>query len=382
MKIRARISESGTWVEAANDVDWLLVHPPDGGERPVLFCPDSTCPSKLVAKELPRSHGAVTRFFAFGPRSKCGHHEVKQGVPGQAASKIDVAETGEHHWLKRFVLEAAHRAGYVEADLERPLPVGVRADVFVPGAQRSRVEVQRGATDVPARSERYPDVVWLLRAAFDEANKKFLFDYPCVQVRVTRKDAGGRWVPARPWSEETPNISISASSTVLRPRVCTDRSHRHGFFETKPMSLDLFLRQVWSGERQWFRRGTVHTFAGWVLGHDLRRYEAWLAEREAAAREVEARAATYRDMLAAPEVCDMGSAPPPPEASPEPYAASSAPEPEAAASTGAASDYRAEQENSPKRTPGALPPPRGTQVTGGTEKPGLWARVIRWFNAQ
>lgn len=299
MKITARLSESGCLVEAANDEDWAQVHCKPASKRPALYCPDSTntCRNKLVAYERknPR-HGTVTRYFSFAKRSgTCTHAAVKSGVivPAQPISpSAPSGESDEHMWLKQRVVDIATSAKY-SATAEKTLPGDVRADVYVEGVQHgARIEVQRVATDIPTRTEQYPDVIWLLRDAYSTSsgNKEALFSYPCVQIRVTApRPVGGKreWVPAQPWlSGDWDDARVSASSTVLRFQ--HDDSGAP-VFDTYPMRLDLFLRQVWSGERQWYRKGLAHkTFGGWALVSDVEAVNAWRQERREQARALAA----------------------------------------------------------------------------------------------
>lgn len=267
MKVEARISETGALVRADNDEDWALVHPPHE-PRPALHCRD--CSTALHAKER-RHQGGVTRFFAFNPRGRsCRHREVASGHTVGAT-----VETNEHHWLKNYVAEQARELGY-QAVVEAALAPGVRADVFVTGASRGRVEIQRGATHVPSRGAAYPDCVWLLRMAFDDANKKYLFDFPCVQVRIVAQDDHKAWRAAETWRGDATGVQVRATSTVLAARRRPPASWDEPFFENaKNVPLRVFLERVWSGDRIWVERGVVHRFAGWVLKIDLERFEAW-----------------------------------------------------------------------------------------------------------
>ncbi len=295
MKITARLSESGRQVEAANDDDWAEVHCEPAKNRPALYCPDSTntCRNKLVAYERKNlRQGTVTRYFSFAKGSgTCTHAAVKHGVvvPAQPiAPPAPSGESDEHMWLKQRVVDIAISAKY-SATTEQTLPGDVRADVYVDGVQHgARVEVQRVATDIPTRTEQYPDVIWLLRDAYSTSsgNKNALFSYPCVQIRVSApRTVGGKkeWVPAQPWaSDEWDDARVSASSTVLQLK--RDNSGAP-VFGTYPVALDLFLGQVWSGERQWYRKGLAHTnFGGWALVCDVDAVKAWRQERREQAR--------------------------------------------------------------------------------------------------
>ena len=287
MKITARLSETGRLVGAAVDSDWAEVH--CAGERPALYCPDSgsDCRNALIAVEIEnKKRGTVTRFFRFARGSRtCGHAAVSAGVtvraPAEVAEPAVSGESREHVWLKQHVVDIATAARY-EAVQEQQLPGGVRADVYVRGAQAARVEVQRGPADIPARTELHPDVVWLLREAHSTSsgNKAALFSSPCVQIRITaRRVINGevKWVAAQPWSDpEWDDAVVSASSTALR---LADRDGGAPFFETKPIDLSLFLWQIWSGERRWYPKGQAHeSFAGWALVTDVEAFTRWRQE--------------------------------------------------------------------------------------------------------
>lgn len=300
MKITAKLSETGRLVSAANDADWAEVHGPPTGTRPALYCPDKSdgCRNSLHPVERSnRSKGTTTRFFRFSGESgqSCDHEEVDRGVEVQASGGGGV-ESGEHVWLKDYVAGIARKAGY-SPELEARLESGVRADVFIPTAHRGRVELQRVATNIPARTEEHPDVIWLLREQYSHStgNKRALFGYPCTQVRITAlvvaADGTRDWPPAEPWRHDfgTRPTSVKASSTVLTRstdpvRALVPRRGKGGkvtmvyedqFFRTQPMPLRDFLTEVWSGDRQWYPKGRIHKFAGWAHRDDVARYFQW-----------------------------------------------------------------------------------------------------------
>jgi hypothetical protein len=316
MKITARLSETGREVEAADDADWAEVYCYPKRKRPALYCPDSPngCRTKVVACERPnKKKGTITRYFAFtGGGGKCGHAAVKKGVevPDPSAQQqpqvAGSGESDEHRWLKNKVAEIATAAKYVAAQ-EKELPGGVRADVYVEGAQQAgRVEVQRVATDIPARTERHPDVVWLLREAYSTSsgNKDALWGNPCVQLRIRapRIVNGKRaWVAAEPWSgPQWADAEVSASSTVLR---LSHKDSGEPLFDTRPIDLALFLRQVWSGKRRWYPKGQAHKgFAGWALVSDVEAFELWHRQHREQMRAAAAAAIAARSRPPAPAV--------------------------------------------------------------------------------
>lgn len=267
MKVTARIAETGQIVHAASDTDWRRVHG-NGRRNPELRCPEKSCHCKMRAVQLQNRSGTVTRYFAFLPRShRCSHAAVSAGVTA--------GETLEHRWLKARVWDFAARDGY-QPHLEYELPGGARADIYIEGVQRgSRIEIQRGKTDIDTRTHRHPDVVWLLRSPYSRScnHTEALLSQPCVMVRVTAFD-GRKEVAAEPWSEgyNGPSVQIMAADTVLN-RVAEDLE-----FEPKSIPLPIFLRQVWSGQRQWYAKGQAHSgIAGWALTADV---EAVSAARE------------------------------------------------------------------------------------------------------
>lgn len=280
MKVEARLSETGERIRARVDEEWSRVYCHPKRHKPVLYCPEETCNNRLKAVERARKDGGKTRYFAFESGAKCSHRAVKSGVIVPAASPSS-PESGEHKWLKNYVLEAAHRLGYNEASAEYTL-ANVRADVYVPTAHRQRVEVQRGQTDIPMRTSVASDVIWLLRMPNDASNKRYLFNMPCVQVRIIDPEAGpGQARAAQPWQNDQPRALVRATSTVLCPRTDPDVDSDFGYFTTeKYMPLDTFLKQVWSGRRRWYPSGAVHKFAGWVNVADYDRYQQWMTARK------------------------------------------------------------------------------------------------------
>lgn len=280
MKVKARLSESGQQVEAARDADWALVHPPAGQRRPILFCPERICDNRVTAVEIVHPAGPTTRFFRFIHGSPtCEHSEVPDPVvieqPVIEQTVVEPhGETPEHRWLKEYVRRVALDLGHRDVELEVNLNDRVRADVFLPEVLRGRVEIQRGPTNVPDRTESFAEVVWLLRAAFNESNKRYLFTCPCVQVRVVRREAG-RPVLAEPWADGR-GAEVRATGTVLQARAVPDSSDPFGFFENeKNVDLAAFLADVWSGRRRWHPQLTAHRFAGWITVEDFVRYESW-----------------------------------------------------------------------------------------------------------
>ena len=312
MKVQARLSESGQLVQAAEDEDWALVHPPDGQPRPILFCPERICDNRVTAVEIVNPAGRTTRFFRFVPHGPtCGHQEVSDPVIVEPPTIAQPGESAEHRWLKEYVRQAALDVGHHGVRLEATLADQVRADVFVPGVVRGRIEVQRGPTNVPERTEGFAEVVWLLRAAFNETNRRYLFTCPCVQVRVVRRVAE-RWVLAEPWLDGW-DAEVRATATVLQARADPDPSDPYGFFETaKNVPLAAFLSQVWSGHRRWHPQLTAHRFAGWITDEDWERYESWRQPAPSPAPEEEA--------VPGPEAVPVLTEPPPfmPIATPAP----------------------------------------------------------------
>jgi len=282
VKVKARVSETGQEVDAHIDSDWASVHPTDPRARPLLYCPERSCYNRVSAVELQNASGQVTRFFRFvrnGPT--CVHAEVDEPVVVVREPPARTGETDEHQWLKDYVQRMAIRLGYDDAATEVTLSDTVRADVFVPNVPYGRVEVQRVATDVAERTRHFDDVVWLLRATFNETNKRYLFTWPCVQVRVVRRQ-GDRWVIAEPWRDGLDGALVRATATVLQARPTPNAGEEFGFFETeKHVPLAAFLGDVWSGQRRWYGPKTAHRFGGWITVEDFARYTEWTRERRA-----------------------------------------------------------------------------------------------------
>lgn len=303
MKVVAREYESNRVVRADCDEDWAQVWRPRGEPRPVLLsCGEGSCHVRLCAVQKRRkSDGQITRWFAFTKGDSCDHNEVDapvvvlQPVVSPATVAKPSGETAEHLWLKDYVDQTALDSGYEAVVQEQPLPrLRIVPDVTLGDAVAGgRVEVQRGATDVPSRTEKDADVVWLLRLGENFGNDKHLFDWPCVSVRITAWERGkttsekGRRVTVKPWEtgSAVTSFRVEAMGTVLRRRNDPDLDSVYGFFETRPMSLDQFLTHVWAGKRRWHPRHGVHRFGGWALESDLHAYQVWLVERRAVLAE-------------------------------------------------------------------------------------------------
>ena len=277
MKLRARVSETGCEVSAANDGDWKMVY----RTGLVLYCRTKGCSAKVKAVQRKRSDGGITRFFSYISGNHCDHRDddgCHVTPPPRIGHHPSAPESAEHKWLAETVIRIALAAGHLSAQKEVRLGAAVRADVFVPDVPRSRIEIQRGQTDIQERTRLHPDVLWLLRMSHDDANTRWLFDQPCVQVRI--RHCSGR--PARPWEEplSPDDYTVDATSTVLR-RSFAMNSDR--FFTSRPLPVQIFLEQVWRGERVWVPRGRCHRTAGWVLTKDLAAHDEWCAARAQAA---------------------------------------------------------------------------------------------------
>ncbi len=298
-KVTAWISELGRAVHAANDEDWAEVHDPPKGKRPILYCPDSRagCSNRLIAVQKTRKDGSCTRFFRFASSvpsdRRCDHASVDEPVVKRSSG----GESDEHAWLKEYVVSVAVTAGY-SGSVETTLEGGVRADVFVPNVPHGRVEVQRVATDIPSRTRSYPNTLWLLRQAFagSSRNTRACFSEPCVQVRISSHNAKvnhqgliqSKPIIAEPWltKQDLKGLRVKATNTVLAPDDAANRGTFSGgsktpqtdyhYFKTRPMELDQFLLEVWSGRRRWYKKGEAHhRFAGWALVADVELFHEW-----------------------------------------------------------------------------------------------------------
>ena len=308
MKVQARLSESGQLVQAAEDEDWALVHPPDGQPRPILFCPEQICDNRVTAVEIVNPAGRTTRFFRFVPHGPtCGHQEVSDPVIVELPTIGQPGESAEHRWLKEYVRQAALDVGHHGVRLEAALADQVRADVFVPGVVRGRIEVQRGPTNVPERTEGFAEVVWLLRAAFNETNRRYLFTCPCVQVRVVRRvaDAGSWPSPGSTGGtlRSGPPLRSSGPGPIRTPVIPTDSSRPR---RTSPWQR--FSARSGPVTAAGIPKLTAHRFAGWITDEDWERYESWRQPAPSPAPEEEA----VPEPEATPEAVEM----PGPEAVP------------------------------------------------------------------
>lgn len=294
MKVTAWLEETAQTIEASNDLQWALVYKTGR----VIYCSDYSngCRCRLKAVQRSnKSRGTDTRFFAHNGNEGCDHAEVASPVT-VPSPRTRTGPSAEHEWVKHHVRWLAEQAGYVVEE-EKAAAGGVIADIWVATAtERRRVEIQCSPDDLDERTMKHPDVLWLLRMALNNKNKKYLFDTPAVHVRIDRptRDHVTRYdlTPGEPWLDSPDaydghGYRIRATGTVLRP--CPDPGlkpwknrgipdKRLVFFETSPMPLQQFLREVWSGERRWKARGEVHHHGGWIRTDDLEQYERWRVE--------------------------------------------------------------------------------------------------------
>ncbi|WP_155404296.1 hypothetical protein [Rhodococcus erythropolis] len=328
MKVTAWLEETARTVEASNDLQWAMVYKTGR----VIYCSDYSngCRCRLKAVQRSnKSRGTDTRFFAHNGNEGCDHAEVASPVTVPSSPRTKTGPSAEHEWVKHHVRWLAEQAGYVVEE-EKAAAGGVIADIWVATAtEHRRVEIQCSPDDLDERTMKHPDVLWLLRMALNNKNKKFLFNTPAVHVRIDRptRDHVNRydWTPGEPWLDSPDaydghSYRIRATGTVLRP--CPDpglkpltskntsRRPEVGlvFFETSPMPLQQFLREVWSGERRWKAKGGVHHHGGWIRTDDLEQYERWRGEWAEECRR-EAQQQRVRD-LAAPETQLKAETPP------------------------------------------------------------------------
>lgn len=303
MKVTACIAETGQRVDARNNDHWQFVRT---APKPRLYCPahaaddPRSCRVALISVE--NANG--TRFFKVAStRKSCDHEETdKPAVPDRM--RRPSGESPEHKWLKQFIVEAARKAGFnAETEVADPATPGRIADVFVGNARRPRVEVQRVDTNIALRTAANPDnVIWLVRSAdhTHAQHDKWLFDYPCVRLRIRKKLPDGTTTVGYPWLEEDNDYSsydVDAISTVLspvtKPHLSTrttwvgkGRNRRKravvycDYFTGRDVSVPLptFLGQVWRGERIWHPRWRPHKTGGWILESDYEAFEQWKAE--------------------------------------------------------------------------------------------------------
>lgn len=283
--------------------------------------------------------------------------------------------TDEHLWLQGQLREICRELGYI-AELE----VGynqARVDLRVDSTPPYAFEVQRVSTSFAerraARAKNGMRTLWVLPESDrlkdtgkGTANGDPLFSEPC--VRLSYRDSpepSARVVSterlrSRVWrGDNRTEVYLRAGVTV--GRLSADRLA----FTSTWLPLKEFIRQVVSGDRQWYAQKLIQgkkggAWAGWLLTADVAKYEEAVAagQAESRRRRVESTSAEAAAGNSREEVTCAEEPPPPPSVHAEIESAERVePVPSAAASlragtaaekgTAMSSDGRADPDQAP-----------------------------------
>ena len=282
-----------------NDDDWDRAHL----TGQILVCPDSLCSQRLIAKKR-----GATRYLSDMNEGGCGHF-IPQGGGGLMSD--------EHLWLQGQLREICRRLGY-GAELEVGHS-GARVDLRVDSTPPYAIEVQRVSTSFAerraARAKNGMQTLWILPESDrikDTGKRKRpgdpLFSEPCVRLsyrdgpepnaRVMSIDR----LRSQVWhGDNRTEVHLRAGVTI--GRLSADRLS----FGSTWLPLEEFIKQVLSGDRQWYKRKAIQgrnggAWAGWLLTTDVAKYTAAVAKDEAERRhrrEAEIAATTAKRKAAA-----------------------------------------------------------------------------------
>ncbi len=231
-----------------------------------LICPKPGCRAELTTVE--RQTG--TRFLRNRKgTSDCGHAFGRSQGGGPPSA--------EHRWFQQRLAMLCDILGY-EAIQEH-----LHADLWVASTPPLAIEVQRWATDIPARSAARQangaNVLWLLpESAKSQKLSTELFRQPAARIRVFHRD--DRTKEARPWEPgHSGPVLLSVGATVMRLSQDDRSLVSAGSYDAKK-----FLREVLEGERRWYgpREQGFKFGAGWALTADIERMRARRAAHQRA----------------------------------------------------------------------------------------------------
>lgn len=267
-----------------NDHDWARAHL----TKQILVCPDSYCSQRLIAKKLD-----ATRYLSDMEKGGCGHF-IPQGGGGLM--------TDEHLWLQGQLREMCRRLGYI-SELEVGYD-GARVDLRVDSTPPYAFEVQRVSTSFAdrraARAKNGMRTLWVLPESDrlkdtgkgkGKTHSDPLFSEPC--VRLSYRDGSGSnarvmtvdRLRSRVWQgDNRTEVHLRAGVTI--GRLSADRLS----FTSTWVPLEEFIRQVLSGDRQWYERRVIQgknggAWAGWLLTADVAKYKAAVAADQAERRQ-------------------------------------------------------------------------------------------------
>lgn len=283
--------QNGRVLDVLQDSDWCLMRTLP---KPPLVCPIYGCSQRMDTVE--RKQG--TRFLRNNRNSGDGCTHLEQPVGGGGPM------TEEHLWLQLTIYNLCLEMGY-KARLETDY-----ADIRVESNPPVALEVQLRRTDIEKReaqrAKRQMRTLWLFPDTAEKSVDNLLFNHPAVRVKYVRE--GDPILP--PWDPR-----VAGRTRLLFGATNWKRGDDPTtFIPAGNLRPEHFLREVFEGDRSWYRRSTLHEpsdtrrlWSGWALEDDLKKVledranrdrtaaEARAAEAQRRAKEQEVIAAAHRD---------------------------------------------------------------------------------------
>ena len=245
--------------------DWALVR---RRPRPPLVCPEPGCNVELISYEnLQNQYNP--RIFKFKADGVSCSHWDPSGFGGGP-------ESSEHEWMKLYLSRIATSLGYTATPEHSP----TRADVFVHECSFC-LEVQLRSTQfrkrTATREAKGAHVCWLIREGLDtEISRKALFGLPAVRFRIVDGSKQARLVA--PWDEpDNHELNQLAQLQVFGTVAYVEKEANAGSvpFRTRTMDGKMFLEEILSGKRRWYRPNMLGRKSGlWALRQDVSSYFA------------------------------------------------------------------------------------------------------------
>jgi len=263
-QLRHQPGTTPLWV--GNPEDWALVRQ---RPRPPLVCPEPGCNVELISYEN-FNNQYNPRIFKF----KSDGHTCTHWTP-------DIHGGGgppspEHEWMKLYLSHVVTNLGCTATPEHPP----TRADVYVHESSYC-LEVQLRPTQFRKRTSQREakgaGVCWFIREGLDtEKALKALFGLPAVRFRIVDDSERGRLIT--PWNEpHKPELIEQVRLQVFGTVAHLERdAHTGGFsFRTRTMDGTIFLAEILSGRRRWYRPMMLGRKAGlWALRGDVSAYYA------------------------------------------------------------------------------------------------------------
>src|SRR4051812_21246918 len=258
-QLRHQARATPLWVGSPDD--WALVRQ---RPRPPLVCPESGCDVELISYENLNNqyNPRIFKFKSVG--SSCSHWDPDHHGGGGPPSP-------EHEWMELYLSRLVRSLGYTATPEHPP----TRADVFVEECSYC-LEVQLRSTQfrkrTAQREAKGARVCWFHREGLDtEKARKALFGLPAVRFRVLDENQPGRLIA--PWNDPKRHERIEHARLQVFGTVAyleTNKDIGELSFRTRTMDGTMFLAEILSGQRRWYRPMMLGRKSGlWALRRDV-----------------------------------------------------------------------------------------------------------------